>query len=61
MKIYSVLAVFGFFLGAFSSEISPDQTAQVDDAPVPVPTQENATPQEGEASQTGRSRRRNRR
>lgn len=61
MKIYSLLALFGFFLGAVASEIAPDQTAQVDDASAPVPVEETATPQEGEASRTARGRRRNRR
>jgi hypothetical protein len=60
MKIYSLLALFGFFLGAVASEISPDQTAQVDESSAPVPVEETTT-QEGQPSQTARGRRRNRR
>lgn len=62
MKIYSLLAIFGLFLGAVSSEISPDQTAEVaDGTPAVVPAEENGTPQETGAPQRGRGQRRNRR
>jgi hypothetical protein len=41
MKIYSLLAIFGFFLGAIGSEISPDETASaIDSAPAVVETEE---------------------
>lgn len=40
MKLYSLLAVFGFALAATSSGIAPDQTAEpTDTAPVVAPTE----------------------
>lgn len=40
MKLYSILAVFGFALAVTSSGIAPDQAAEpTDSAPVPVPTE----------------------
>lgn len=49
MKLYSLLALLGFFLVAKTSEINPDETAApVDSAPAAVPgseeTQEESTP-----------------
>ncbi len=39
MKLYSILAVFGFALAATSSGIAPDRTAEpTDSAPAPVNT-----------------------
>jgi hypothetical protein len=40
MKLYSILAVFGFAIAATASGIAPDQTAEpTDSAPVPVATE----------------------
>lgn len=46
MKVYSLLAVFGFLVASTCSGISPTETAlPTDTAPVPVPSTDE-TPQE---------------
>lgn len=61
MKIYSLLAIFGFFLGAVSSEISPDETAEpVDTAPVVVEGEETTETSAPRGRGRGRRNRRER-
>lgn len=63
MKIYALMALLGFFLGAFTSEILPEEVAEPQD-PAEVPQEEITPIEDGEDSgrrqRQGRRRRRER-